>query len=57
MQHTPKEHAERLAKARARIELFQSNATVAKPRAELFTAQGKPRAELFTSRMKTVEEA
>jgi len=57
VQRTPEERAERLAKARARVELFQSNATVAKPRAELFTAQGKPRAELFTSRMKTVEEA
>jgi chemotaxis protein CheD len=58
VQRTPEERAERLAKARARVELFQSNA---KPRAESFTtnasAAKRPRVELFTSRLKTVEEA
>lgn len=67
VQRTPEERAERLAKARARVELFsQSNAAAngasTKPRAELFTSQAKPRAELFgTARtpraVRTAEEA
>jgi chemotaxis protein CheD len=58
VQRTPEERAERLAKARARVELFSNNQT-AKPRAELFTAQAtKPRVELFKPRgLKTAEEA
>ena len=62
VQRTPEERAERLAKARARVELFQSNASAnLTPRAELFStnaaAARRPRVELFTSRLKTAEEA
>ncbi|KND58812.1 Chemotaxis protein CheD [Candidatus Paraburkholderia schumanniana] len=71
VQRTPEERAERLAKARACVELFsQSNAAGAKPRAELFTAPAKPvaspvtkpRVELFgdiahAARAREAEEA
>src|SRR5579863_4245741 len=54
VQRTPEERAERLAKARARVELFQSSAAGAKPRAELFTSQAKPRVELFGGDARTL---
>ena len=52
----------KIAKARARVELFQSGAVGAKPRAELFatsarpvtTAVTKPRVELFGSDARTL---
>ena len=66
VQRTPEERAERLAKARARVELFsQPNAAGAKPRAELFTAPAKPaaspvakpRVELFGGIARTLRGA
>jgi chemotaxis protein CheD len=49
---TPEERAQRLARARARVEMFNhSSASGARPRVELFAASGsaatKPRVELF----------